>query len=192
MEEMEVRLVRLCPNCGSVTEYDADLKCKACGQHTKEEVIAGELPGGPPGPPMAWEERPSERRMRRCREHGKEIDMDARICQYCGVNIPDARVSENMVTGLAAILGIFGLNGIGHIVLGRMAIGFLIFFAGLALIGGIIACAVTYYYYTMETAYWALIAVLAAAYIFLFVWQVMDANASARKYNLVYENHKVA
>jgi hypothetical protein len=188
MEEMEVKLVRLCPNCGPVTEYDADLKCKNCGQCTKEEVIAGEVGIGPAAAVAEREERLERRRM--CREYGKEIDMNARLCQYCDINIPDSRVSANTIMALAVIPGIFGLHGLGHITLGRIAIGFLILFAGLALIGGLIACAVTYYYY-LESAYIALIAILAVAYIFLFVWQVMDASASVGKYNRAYESHKV-
>ncbi len=191
MEEMEVKLVRLCPNCGPVTDYDANLKCKACGQYTKEEVIAGEVGIGPPGAITEREEH-IERKRRMCRERGKEIDMDARVCQYCGTNIPDSRASENTITAMAVIPGIFGLHGLGHIILGRMGIGFLILFAGLAILGGIIACISTYFYYSPETAYMALVAILAVAYVFLFVWQVMDANASVRKYNQVYENHKVS
>jgi len=189
MEELEVRLVRLCPNCGPVTDYDTNFKCKACGKYTKEEVIAGELAVGPAAAVTEREERYGQKRM--CREHGKEIDINARVCQYCDIHIPDSRVSGNTVMALAVIPGIFGLHGLGHIILGRIAIGFLILFAGLALIGGLIACAVTYYYY-MESAYIALIAILAIAYIFLFVWQVIDANASVGKYNRAYESHKVA
>ena len=188
MEEMEVKLVRLCPNCGSVTEYDADLKCKTCGQYTKEEIIAGEVGIGPAAAVAEREERYGRRRM--CREYGKEIDMNARLCQYCGINIPDSRISANTIMALAVIPGIFGLHGLGHIILGRIAIGFLILFAGLALIGGIIACAITFYW-TWESAYIALISILAIAYIVLFVWQVMDANASVGKYNRAYESHKV-
>ncbi|MBM3118497.1 MAG: hypothetical protein FJ006_02930 [Chloroflexi bacterium] len=188
MEEIEVKLVRLCPNCGPVTDYDADFKCKACKQYTKEEVISGEVGIGPPGPGMEREERFERGRM--CRVHGKEIDMNARVCQYCGTNIPDSRASENTITALAAIGGIFGLHGLGHITLGRIVIGFLALFAGLALIGGLIACAVMYYYY-LEPTYIALMAILAIAYVFLFVWQVMDANASVRKYNQAYQSHAI-
>jgi hypothetical protein len=150
MEEMEVKLVRLCPNCGPVTDYDANLKCRACGQYTKEEVIAGEVGIGPAGPIVEREEYMERRRRRVCRQSGKDIADDARVCQYCGINIPDSRVSANTIMALAVIPGIFGLHGLGHIVLGRIAIGFLILFAGLALIGGIIACASTYYW-TMGT-----------------------------------------
>lgn len=189
MEEIEVKLVRLCPNCGPVTDYDADFKCKACGKYTKEEVIAGELALGPGAAIAGREERYGQRRM--CREYGKEIDMNARVCQYCDIHIPDSRVSSNTIMALAVIPGIFGLHGLGHIILGRIAMGFLILFAGLALIGGLIACAFTYYYY-LESTYIALIAILAVAYIFLFVWQVMDANASISKYNRAYESHKAA
>ena len=66
MEEIEVKLVRLCPNHGPVTDYDADFKCRLCGQYTKEEVIAGELALAPA---MEREERLGRRRM--CRECGK-------------------------------------------------------------------------------------------------------------------------
>ena len=190
MEEIEVKLVRLCPNCGPVTDYNADLKCKACGQYTKEEVIAGEVGIGPAAAVAEREER-YERKRRMCREYGKEIDMNARVCQYCGINIPDSRVSANTITAMAVIPGIFGLHGLGHIILGRMAIGFLILFAGLALIGGIIACISTYVW-TLESAYIALVAILAVAYVFLFVWQVIDANASVSKHNRAYESHKVS
>jgi len=187
MEEIEVKLVRLCPNCGPVTDYDAELKCETCGQHTKEEVIAGELAVGPAAAIAGREGRYERKRL--CRECGKEIDANARVCQYCDIKIPDSRVSSNTIMALAVIPGIFGLHGLGHIILGRIAIGFLILFAGLALIGGLIACAFTYYYY-LESTYIALIAILAIAYIFLFVWQVMDANNSISKYNRAYESHK--
>lgn len=189
MEEIEVKLVRLCPNCGPVTDYDADLKCKTCGQHTKEEVIAGELAVGPTTAIAGREGRYEQKRL--CRECGKEIDANARVCQYCDIKIPDSRVSPNTIMALAVIPGIFGLHGLGHIILGRIAIGFLILFAGLALIGGLIACAVTYYYY-LEPTYIALIAILAIAYIVLFVWQVMDVNNSVIKHNRAYESHKAA
>ncbi|MBC8274484.1 MAG: zinc ribbon domain-containing protein [Chloroflexi bacterium] len=188
MEEIEVKLVRLCPNCGTVTDYDTDLKCKTCGQYTKEEVIAGELAVGPAAAIAEREGRFERKRM--CRECGKEIDMNARVCQYCDIKIPDSRVSANTIMALAVIPGIFGLHGLGHIILGRIAVGFLILFAGLALIGGLIACAITYYYY-LEPTYIALVAILAIAYIVLFVWQVMDANASIGKYTRAYESHKV-
>lgn len=189
MEEIEIKLVRLCPNCGPVTDYDADFKCKTCRKYTKEEIIAGELALGPAAAIAERGERYGQRRM--CRECGKEIDVNARVCQYCDIKIPDSRVSGNTIMALAVIPGIFGLHGLGHIILGRIAIGFLILLAGLALIGGLIACAVMYYYY-LEPTYIALIAILAIAYIFLFVWQVMDANASIGKYNRAYESHKVA
>jgi hypothetical protein len=189
MEEMEVKLVRLCPNHGPVTEYDADFKCKLCGQYTKEEVIAGEVGIGPAAAVAEGGERYGRKRV--CRECGKEIDTNARVCQYCDIKIPDSRVSANTIMALAVIPGIFGLHGLGHIILGRIAIGFLILFAGLALIGGLIACATMYYYY-MESTYIALIAILAIAYIFLFIWQVMDSNNSVSKYNRAYESHKVA
>lgn len=189
MEEIEVKLVRLCPNCGPTTDYGADFKCNTCKQYTKEEVIAGVEAGiGPSAPGIEREERFERRRM--CRVHGKEIDVNARVCQYCGINIPDSRASANTTMALATIGGIFGLHGLGHIILGRIATGFLILFAGLALIGGLIACSVMYYYY-LESAYIALIAILAVAYIFLFVWQVMDANASVSKYNHDYESHAI-
>ncbi|OGN92105.1 MAG: hypothetical protein A2Z75_01285 [Chloroflexi bacterium RBG_13_50_10] len=184
MEEIEVKLVRLCPNHGPVTDYDADFKCRLCGQYTKEEVIAGELALAPA---MEREERLGRRRM--CRECGKEIDMNARVCQYCGINIPDSRVSSNTIMTLAVIPGIFGLHGLGHLVLGRILVGFLILFAGLALIAGLITCSILYYYY-LQPGYIVLTIVLAIAYIFLFVWQVMDANASVRRHNQLYESHK--
>lgn len=193
MEEQEVKLVRLCPKCGTeTTDYDADFRCSVCGQPTKEQVIAGETGMGPAPPPaLAAEVGRPERKKRMCHAYGKEIDMNARVCQYCGIDIPDSRVTESTTTALAAICGIFGLHGLGHLTLGKIPIGFLILFAGLALIGGIVACAITYWWY-FESAYIALIAILAVAYIGLFVWQVMDASASARKRNLDYENHAIA
>ena len=111
MEEIEVKLVRLCPNCGPVTEYDADLKCKACGKYTKEEVIAGELAVSPAAAIAEREGRYEQKRM--CREYGKEIDANARLCQYCDIKIPDSRVSANTIMAMAVIPGIFGLHGLG-------------------------------------------------------------------------------
>lgn len=195
MDDMDVKLVRLCPNCGPTSNYDADLKCTACGRATKEEVIAGDVAVVPPAPlaapPMQQVER-VERSKRMCIEYGKEIDVDARFCQYCGMNIPDSRVSETGIVGLAAIGGIFGLHGLGHLTLGRIPMGFLVLFAGWALIAGAVLSYVVGWLPTGETSYFALIGILAVAYILLFVWQVMDANDTARKHNRDYEAHKVA
>jgi len=194
MEEMEIKLVRLCPGCGPVTDYDEELKCKACGQHTKEEVIAGEAGIGalPPIAEVEFEERRERRKKRMCLQYGKEIDADAKFCQYCGINIPATRVSDSTITSLAAIGGIFGFHGLGHTSVGKILTGFLMLFAGWALIiGALISFFMGWREYG-ETAYIALIGVLAIAYIFLFIWQVMDASALARKHNLDYENHKAA
>ena len=201
MEETEAKIVRLCvtkgcANYGPTTDYDANEKCNACGKKTKEHVIAGvdTTPMGAPPPPSWGREEPSEpsrRRKRMCHAHEKEIDADARFCQYCGINIPNNPVSETGILGLAAIGGIFGLHGLGHISLGRITIGFLILFGGIALLAGIIACAVQYWLWRTPD-YLTILCVLAVAYIFLFVWQVMDANNSARKHNLDYDNHKKA
>jgi hypothetical protein len=201
VEETEAKIVRLCVtkgcvNYGPTTDYDANEKCNACGKKTKEHVIAGveTAPIGPaPAPSWAREEliEPTRRKKRMCRTHGKEIDADARFCQYCGINIPSREVSETQILGIAAIGGIFGLHGLGHLSLGRIAIGFLILFGGIALLGGIIACAVQYWFWR-GPEFLIVIGILAVAYVFLFVWQVMDANNSARKHNLDYENHKAA
>lgn len=196
MEQMEVKLVRLCPTCGPTTNYDANLNCLACGAHTKEEVIAGDTGMGPMGPigpvPVMETTETFQRRKRMCNQYGKEIAPDARFCQYCGIDIPDSRVSESTVTGLAAIGGIFGMHGLGHISLGRMATGFLMLFAGWALIVGAVLSYLKGWVDYGETSYLALIGVLGVAYVFLFVWQVMDAGASARRHNRDYENHKAA
>ena len=191
MEEMEVRIVRLCPKCGPTANYDAGLNCTVCGEHTKEEVISGDIAVvGSPAAPFAETEVRLERRKRICREYGKEIADDARFCPYHGANIPDSRVSEGMVIGLAAIGGIFGLHGLGHLILGRLTAGFLILFAGIALIVGIVLTA-SYAWWSYEMSLYVLTAILALAYIGLFIWQVTDANASVKNHNRDFENHKV-
>lgn len=191
MEETRVNVEMTCPNCGPTTNYDVNSKrCNICGQMVKDRYIIieeGKEGGGagpwPPPPP------PPPRKMRLCRAHEKEIDADAKYCQYCGIPIPTRDVSETGILGLAAIGGIFGLHGLGHISLGRIGIGFLLLFGGIALLAGIITSAVLYFnWYTPE--YIAILCMLAVAYVFLFVWQVMDANNSARRHNENYWNHR--
>lgn len=191
MDEIEVRIVRLCPKCGPTANYDASLNCIACGEHTKEEVISGDV--GVVGPPVTQfaeiAVRPEHKR-RICREYGKEIADDARFCPYHGANIPDNRVSEGTIIGLAAIGGIFGLHGLGHLILGKLTAGFLVLFAGIALIVGIVLTA-SYAWWSYEMSLYVLTAILALAYIGLFIWQVTDANASVKKHNRDFENHRV-
>jgi len=191
----EVKIVRLCPKCGPTTNYDFNLKCSACGENTKEEVIAGGDIGMAPPPPIATgfgEARMAGQGARReCQAYGKEIPIDTRYCPYCNTAIPDSRVSPQSVNALATIGGIFGMHGLGHISIGNISMGFLALFAGWVLIaGGLLAYFLGWEQYG-ETTYIALIAILALAYILLFIWQVMSTNSEARKLNQAYEKHRM-
>jgi ribosomal protein S27AE len=197
MDETEVRVVRLCPKCGPTTNYDGNLKCGVCGENTKEEVIVGSDLGGfapPPPPPSYMETQFSTRATgkRMCIEYGKEIPADARFCPHHGIAIPDSRVSEQSMTALAAIGGIFGFHGLGHITLGNMGLGFLALFAGWVLLAGILMSYFLGWLMYGETAYISLMVILGVAYLLLFIWGVMSTNELARKRNLDYENHKAA
>lgn len=192
MEEIEIKLVRLCPKCGPTPNYDANLNCTACGEHTKEEVISGEV-GFPtqPMPPVSEAIiRRTEQKVRVCQDYGKELDADARFCPYHGTIIATAPVNESMIIGLAAIGGIFGIHGLGHMIMGKIVTAFIVLFVGWALIAGIVFSFIGIEDYG-DPAYGALAGILAVAYIVLFVWQVIDANGNAKKTNHSFENHKV-
>jgi RNA polymerase subunit RPABC4/transcription elongation factor Spt4 len=191
MSEIEIKLVRLCPNCGTTTNYDANKVCAVCGKDTKEEVISGDVTIVPP-PVSPLSETPARapRKMRMCQEYGKEIDVDTRFCPYHGALIATAPVNEGTIIALAAIGGVFGLHGLGHMIMGKIIPGFIGLFVGWILIAGIVL-SVVQIADTMDPGYGILAGVLGVAYIILFVWQVIDANSSAKKTNYSYENHQV-
>ena len=72
--------------------------------------------------------------------------------------------------------------------LGQIAKAFLLLFGGLFLIAGIIV-SIIMAIDLWEDIYVILAIILGVVYIVLFIWQVMDANASARRRNLNFDNH---
>ena len=192
MGEMEVKKVRLCTNHGLTTNYDADFNCLECGEHTREELSTGDKalsPYAAQTPKMAKTQTTLICKKRMCLQYQKDIPEDARICPYCGINLGEGRVVEGTITGVAAAGGIIGIHGLGHMVLGQITKGFILLFGGLILIAGIII-SIIMAIDLWENVYIILAVILGITYIALFVWQVIDANASARKYNLNFENHK--
>lgn len=89
--------------------------------------------------------------------------------------------NETTAILLAFFLGIIGLYGIGHLYVGLVGRGLLLFFAGLVLevLGYISAIAA----FSEEVA-WILLALLLLAGVLAFwVWQIFDARAVCRQHN---------
>ena len=80
--------------------------------------------------------------------------------------------NEGTVLILAIILGLFALNGIGHLYLGKIARG-----VGL-LIGSIVLLAIGF-----ATLFFGIGAILLIFYFILFIWQIIDARNICRQYN---------
>lgn len=80
--------------------------------------------------------------------------------------------SEGNTIILAIVLGIFGLNGIGHLYIGKIGkgIGFLI--------GSIILFAIG-----IATLFFVVGAFLLIIYFVIFIWQIIDARNLCREYN---------
>ncbi|MDD5312879.1 MAG: hypothetical protein PHO26_07600 [Dehalococcoidia bacterium] len=189
MGEMEVKLVRLCPNHGPTTNYDANFNCLECGEHTKEEVITGDMAVSTyAAPATTLAEVSAARKKRTCLQFQREIADDARICPYCGISLVDGPVSPETITAVAAAGGVIGIHGLGHMMLGQIAKAFLLLFGGLFLIAGIVV-SIIMAIDLWEDIYVILAIILGVVYIVLFIWQVMDANASARRRNLNFDNH---
>ncbi|MCX6005004.1 MAG: hypothetical protein NT082_04965, partial [Chloroflexi bacterium] len=131
------------------------------------------------------------RKKRTCLQFQKEIAEDARICPYCGISLIDGPVSPGTITGVAAAGGVIGIHGLGHMMLGQIAKAFLMLFGGLILIAGITA-SIIMAIDLWEDVYVILAIILGVIYIALFVYQVMDANASARRRNLNCDTHGVS
>jgi len=191
MGEIEVKLVRLCINHGPTTNYDANFNCVECGEHTKEEVISGDMAITTQGGIMAESPAVPARKKRMCTQFGKEIAEDARNCPYCGVSLIGGTVNEGTATGVAAAGGIIGINGLGHLIQGELVKGFILLFGGIILITGIVI-SIFMAVDLMDDVYTFLAVILGVIYVALFVFQVIDANASARRHNLSYENHRLS
>jgi TM2 domain-containing membrane protein YozV len=163
--------------------------------------------------------------MRVCKYCGRAISDQARYCKICGADqyaalapplgldapvspspiLPDPFVAglETKNSGLAAILafilGFFGLWGVGHIYVGKIAKGIVLLVLGILIdwviafgVGvGLFALLLTPYYYRYAPG--GLVAGLllyAVMSIGLWIWQICDAYKSAKYYNLYVQRNR--
>jgi TM2 domain-containing membrane protein YozV len=124
--------------------------------------------------------------MRVCPGCQRLISTKLIYCQACGCGPLKAKLPKDgeKSPGTAALLAILpallGFFGIGHFYVERLGTGFLFLFAGFALVGAGIYCALNL------DLMWVL--VIGIAYIGLLVWQVFDAHAQAVEYNRMFED----
>lgn len=90
--------------------------------------------------------------------------------------------SEGITLVLAAVLGLIGICGIGHIYVGRLARGFVLLFGSVAI--GVVSA-------LMSIALFGLpefIFIALAAYLGFYVWTVFDARSIVKKHNESLDN----
>ena len=153
-----------CPNCNSLIP-DGRSSCNSCGTPIKQNESGGF-----------------------CSNCGSSLTDKSASCPQCGhtkttFNTPPSPnlsgtphtllyKSEGTALILAIILGLFGLNGIGHLYLGKISRG-----VGL-LIGSIVL-----FWVGIATLIFVVGAVLLVIYFLLFIWQIIDAKNQCRAYN---------
>ena len=163
-----------CKNCGAIVSA-SDVQCNVCGS----PIIAT---SGAPNPviPHGY-----------CGSCGTALPAKYAPCPKCGhvktslgaapnpqQAQPTGSAYKNQGTALvlAAVLGFFGICGIGHFYLGKVGRGVIILIAGIIL--AIIALA---------SFWWGLI-----IYIPFFVWTIYDTNQLCKQYNHFLATNKRA
>lgn len=119
-----------------------------------------------------------------CSHCGKEVaSTGTNFCPNCGQSLtgqvtPNYNPYKNPTTAalIAIIGGIFGFMGIGHIYAGKIGKGIII------LVGGIILFAVGLLTLSFFFGFVAGIPLL-IIYFVIWIWQIFDARATARKFN---------
>jgi len=136
-----------------------------------------------------------------CGKCGNQLPPQAQTCSNCGKFVSQARKeqstanqqnsrlvrpvewkSESITLLLSILLGLFGIQGVGHMYVGKVGKGVVILIGSLVLI--VIAVLLT------MTGIGAIIGIpLIIAYIVMFIWQIIDARKLCFQYNDHLERH---
>jgi TM2 domain-containing membrane protein YozV len=128
-----------------------------------------------------------------CPRCGKEVRDEDAFCPSCGYNLKSAAKpsipleykSPGIAAVLALVLGFFGLMGVGHIYVGRLARGIVL------LIVGIILAVLTYGSFLLGFVTfglgWVGALVFGVILLILWIWQTFDAYGLAKKFNKAVE-----
>lgn len=151
---------------------------------TEEELAAPLGPAIPPPPPGMAPAAAAVPRVVLCPGCQRQISPDTVFCQFCGYGpmraVASTEVKKKGTAALVAILpALFGFFGIAHFYLERIAAGFLFLFAGWAMAGAVVTCAI------LGQLIWAI--VLGVAYVGVLIWQVFDAVAIAEEHYRLFE-----
>jgi predicted RNA-binding Zn-ribbon protein involved in translation (DUF1610 family)/TM2 domain-containing membrane protein YozV len=136
-----------------------------------------------------------------CGRCGKQLPPQAQTCPNCGKFVSQARQeqsttnqqnsrlvrpiewkSESVTLLLSILLGLFGIQGVGHMYVGKIGKGVVILIGSLVLL--VISIALT------VTGIGAIIGIpLIIVYIVMFIWQIIDARKLCQQYNDHLEKH---
>jgi TM2 domain-containing membrane protein YozV len=128
-----------------------------------------------------------------CPKCGKEVKAEDVFCPSCGYNLksvvkpsmPLEHKSPGIAAVLALVLGAFGLMGVGHIYVGRLARGIVL------LIVGIILAVLTFGSFLLGFATlglgWVGAIIFGVILFILWIWQIFDAYHLAKEFNKVVE-----
>lgn len=133
-----------------------------------------------------------------CGRCGKQLPPQAQTCPNCGKFVSQARQeqntnqqrlvrpvewkSESITLLLSILLGLFGIQGVGHMYVGKIGKGVVILIGSIVLF--VIAIALTI------TGIGAIIGIpLIIMYIVMFIWQILDARKLCQQYNEHLERH---
>lgn len=133
-----------------------------------------------------------------CGNCGKPNDSENEFCSKCGSPLktkprvaqntnayqrPVEWKSESITLLLSILLGLFGLQGVGHLYVGKIGKGIGI------LIGSIILAVVAII--LIATGIGAIVGIpLLIVYLIMFIWQIIDSRNLCREYNRYLEQHQ--
>jgi len=135
-----------------------------------------------------------------CPSCGRSVEPSLAYCSYCGVSLRTPSYSSRqpyqtvgtykrqgkrpwVAAGLALVLGVFGLWGVGHLYAGKFARGIALFFVGL-IIGGLFWFSVIL---TVILVGYVGIVLFGLFFVGGWLWQTFDAYNVAREYNELHE-----
>lgn len=143
-----------CSNCGTkVEEVEKDRFCGRCGNHLQPQAET-------------------------CPNCGKFVSQTRREQNTNQQRLvrPVEWKSESVTLLLSILLGLFGIQGVGHMYVGKIGKGIVILIGSIVLF--IIAIALT------VTGIGAIIGIpLIIMYIVMFIWQILDARKLCQQYN---------
>ena len=97
--------------------------------------------------------------------------------------------SESTTLLFSILLGLFGLQGVGHIYVGKVSRGIVILIGSLALWIIIVMAMIRSMYAYQSDSLLAFAITLLIVYFIIFIYQVRDARKLCREYNDYYEQH---